>query len=133
MTQKQTTNAELFERLLERSDLQASGTWQYRKLESGGYMPLHLDRLGSTKTFIAYAMAHNSVQHGDLMADPDMEVHYYRASDEAPARLVAMHYQNDYMGVFNSVEQGNARQDELDSFLHMWLKNLLDQGHKLNG
>lgn len=128
MNATQKKNAKLFKQLLDRSGLQVDGKWDYRKLKSDGYMDLSIDRLMTIPKAIHFALAHNSVQNGDVMADPDMEICYVLADEPY---IEARHYQNDFAGAFSSVERGNTTQKELDSFLGTWLRNLLEQGHAL--
>lgn len=129
----QERNAALLMRLLERSKLAVNGTWDYRRLKSEGYMDLSIDRLGRHDNVIHLALAHNGKQNGDLMADPDMEVAFIGT---VKPRLRALHYQNDYIGVFSHTADlshescfGVEKQVYLDVFLAKWLKNLLEQGH----
>lgn len=70
------------------------------------------------------AMAHN----GDLMADPDMEIEI----DQTTQMARALSYQNDYVGVYNHVEQDKSKQNDLTSFLLTWTQNLIDQGFKVS-
>lgn len=44
------------------------------KLKSGGFMDLNLDMLYEENGNYTIAMAHNYIQNGDVMADPDMEI-----------------------------------------------------------
>jgi hypothetical protein len=131
-TPKQIANAKLLKQLFDKSDLQLPGRWEYRKLKSKLYMPLSVDRLYEDAQGHHFALAHNGVLNGDLMADPDMEIVWNENPGGEPY-IVAMHYQNDYMGVFKSVERENTTQAALDDFLGTWLKNLLEQGHVVRG
>ncbi len=133
----QERNAEKFIRLLERSGLEATGRWFYCKLKADGYMDLSIDRLATHPDgSVRFALAHNGKLNGDVMADPDMGVTFYPG---AQPRLQATHYQNDYVGVFDSIErwEGYAAkqrdlQGRLDHFLATWLSNLLEQGHRVS-
>lgn len=132
----QESNAKLLQKLFDRSGLKVEGEWHFRKLQAEGYMPLSIDRLGrSERGFIFFALAHNSVQNGDVMADPDMEVVFIPGDKP---RLRALHYQNDYARVFRTTASmdhqqslGEPMQVSSDQFLELWLRNLLDQGHRL--
>ena len=130
MNDLQKHNAKLFIQFLARSGLTVKGSWDWAKFKfkAEGYMDLSIDRLLKNTRSIHFAMAHNTMQNGDVMADPDMELCF--VLDEEPY-LFAMHYQNDFMGAFTTVERGNTTQAELDRFLALWLKNLLEQGHKI--
>jgi hypothetical protein len=98
----------------------------YLKLKSGGFMDLSIDRLGPAKI----AMAHNYIQEGDVMADPDMEVKI-----EIGARMAfGMTYQQDGLGVYQTADDGTGHgvnvdlRRKLSSFLLTWLTNLEHQG-----
>lgn len=97
------------------------------KLKSGAYMDLNLDELGDN----VIAMAHNFEQHGEIMADPDMQI---RIIPEMHS-IEALTYQLDSMGIFQQVypEPGKVYpklKKELNSFLEKWLINLIHQGFK---
>ncbi len=133
LTRKQEANAQKLEKLLERSGVKIDGDWSYLKLEAKPYMALSIDKLSTASDgLINLALAHNSKQNGDVMADPDMEFAYIPASANRPSRMAGLHYQNDYMGAYKTVDQGNTNQKELDNFAGTWLSNLLEQGHKLD-
>jgi len=107
------------------------------KLKSEGYMNLNIDSLrgkehpkgGQDGHCFIIAMAHNYIQNGDVMADPDMEIAIYPEMKMAEA----LTYQQDSLGIYNVVypEPGliNVRlKKELNSFLNQWLDNLKIQG-----
>lgn len=103
---------------------------EYIKLKSSGYMNLNVDFLGQSpfnKVAYMIAMAHNGELNGDLMADPDMEIEI----DQTTQMARALSYQNDYMGVYNHVEQDKSKQDDLNSFLLTWTRNIISQGFKV--
>jgi hypothetical protein len=138
----QKDNALKFLRLLTRSGLDPMTNWNAAKLKSDGYMDLAIDRLGRhpVNNGVMFALAHNGVQNGDLMADPDMGMTYFVRKENSPAYLVATHYQNDYAGFYQATDQYDDNpakqahvQREMDDFLSMWLNNLLEQGHTLSG
>jgi len=91
-------------------------------LKSPGYMDLVIERLSRLRISIT----HYGKQNGDLMSDPDMEVEL--APDRSWVR--ALSFQNDYAGVFHSIEQTPhpKLEQEITEFLAMWLKNLDEQG-----
>jgi hypothetical protein len=133
----QQKNAQKLIAFFERSGVSFDGKWGYRKFTAPGYMPLSVDRLNHNDKRITFSLAHNSVQNGDVMADPDMEV-ILDYSSELPT-LQATTFQNDYAGVFNRVydlEHPHLRaklQSSLDNFLTLWLSNLHEQGHVWDG
>ena len=97
----------------------------YMKLKSGGFMDLSIDVLNGR----GIAMAHNFVQNGDLMADPDMEIRI----DVENKVAEALTFQQDSLAIYQEVypEPGmvNVRlKRELNSFLNQWLNNLKMQG-----
>ena len=105
----------------------------------GGLMNLNYDRLGcrdeNSNNCASYdiAIAHNYIQNGDVMADPDMEIRIYSEIKYAEA----LTYQLDGLGIFQRVypEPGKVCpriKRELNQFLNQWLKNCIDQGHTFN-
>ncbi len=117
----------IYQKLQKMLDLEnfMRGEKDYMKLKSGAYMDLNIDKLGTDRI----AMAHNFIQNGDVMADPDMEIRI----DIKNKTAEALTYQLDSLGVFQVVypEPGkiNVRaKKELNSFLLQWLKNLEHQG-----
>jgi hypothetical protein len=102
-----------------------------KKLKSGSYMDLNLDYLTKTEKGIVIAMAHNFIQNGDVMADPDMEIRIIPQMK----MVEALSYRQDAVGINQQVyaDETETRfyprvKKELNSFLGTWLKNLIDQG-----
>jgi uncharacterized protein YqiB (DUF1249 family) len=101
----------------------------YLKFQSPGLMDLNVDKL----TEDTIALAHNGIQNGDVMADPDVEVRINRPGKMAEA----LTFQNDYLGIFQQVypEPGKyypKLKKELNEFLNDWLKNMIEvQEYKL--
>lgn len=98
---------------------------QYTKLTADGYMDLHVDILSRGNDTTRIAIAHNYIQNGDVIPDPDMEllVNFKKQTVEAKT------YQNMY--IYSDVQDGDdALQVELNNFLDMWLDNLIEQGHQ---
>jgi len=91
----------------------------YMRFASEGLMDLHVDRLLATRL----SVAHNGVQNGDLMADPDMEVLINPERQEAEAQT----FQNDYLGIYQEPEDKR----ELNVFLHDWLCNIINAEYQL--
>jgi hypothetical protein len=56
-------------------DINFSGN--HVKVKNDPYMDLNIDVLYVKDDQIVISMAHNFVQNGDLMADPDMEIRIY--------------------------------------------------------
>lgn len=124
-----------FNRLVKLGIINPKGELQFKdalKLKKGAYMDLNLDYLQKDEKGTVIAMAHNRIQNGDVMADPDMQI---RIIPEMHS-VEALTYQLDSMGTYQEVypEPGKVNpraKKELNAFLETWLKNLIDQGFKL--
>ena len=101
---------------------------EYAKLKSGAYVDLSIDRLSSNKL----AMAHNYIQNGDVVPDPDMTLKVYPES-----KMVEVLSYQDSMGyreVYPEEGKVNLRaKQELNAFLGIWLSNLSRQGFNFYG
>ena len=108
-----------------------------RKFESEGYIPLCLDVLErhldpkSDALWLHISLAHNFIQNGDVMADPDMEIRVYLNEDWQ--RAEALTYQQDSLGIYQQVypdpRHVNTRlKRQLNDFLMIWLNNIRKQG-----
>lgn len=104
---------------------------EYLKLKSSAYMDLNIDHLShkDKDEYIVISMAHNFLQNGDVMADPDMEIRIFPESKT----VEALTYQLDSMGIYNCVYNQNGTpnmelKSKLNTFLDTWLTNLLKQG-----
>jgi len=103
------------------------------KLKAKGVMDLSIDVINwkeddRKKTF-RIAMAHNFIQNGDVMADPDMEIRIHREQKTAEA----LTYQMDSLGIYQEVYPvsgiiNTALKKNLNSFLLTWLRNIKKQG-----
>ena len=126
-----------FKRLIELGIINDKGELQFNEavsLKSKPFMDLNLDDLGKDiKGYTMFAMAHNFKQHGDIMADPDMQI---RIIPEMQS-IEALTYQLDSMGIFQRVYNEDYTKviprlkKELNSFLEKWLINLKQQRFKL--
>jgi hypothetical protein len=91
---------------------------RFMKFKTGGLMDLNVDKLSVN----IIALAHNGVQNGDVMADPDVEIKIHREKEE----IEALSFQNDYMGIYQEVYDGNKcnkkLQNEIEIFLDDWLR-----------
>jgi len=101
---------------------------EYMKFKCDGLMDLNVDNLLYNKI----ALAHNGIQNGDVMADPDVEVLVNPEKREAEA----LTFQNDYLGIYQVVypEEGKCNKKlkkELNIFLDDWLSNIIDSEYKL--
>lgn len=123
-----------FDRLVKLGIINEKGELQFKealKLKSGAYMDLNLDYLIKDEQGDVIAMAHNYIQNGDVMADPDMKI---RIIPEMHS-IEALTYQQDGLGIYQEVypEPGKVNPKakiELNAFLETWLKNLIAQGFK---
>jgi len=104
---------------------------EYLKLKSRNFMDLNIDHLShkDDDRGIVISLAHNYIQNGDVMADPDMEIKIIPSMK----MVEALTFQQDNMGIYHQVyfEDGrfNPRmKKELNNFLNSWLKNLIEQG-----
>ena len=106
----------------------------YFKVEVKGYMALSIDFLGKGPNGLPMvAIAHNYIQNGDVMADPDMQVEI--GPDN---KLYPVTYQQDGLGLFQRVydldESGKpvgvrlGLRKQLNAFLRTWGANLRRQG-----
>ena len=102
------------------------------------YMDLHLDILSKTgRGDLRIALAHNYIQNGDVMADPDMEIRVYPEMRQAEALTFqqvggVQLFERVYEEKENGLTVINLKvKKRLNTFLNQWLKNLLDQGHSL--
>ena len=89
-------------------------------------MDLCLDYLGTDEQGYIIAMAHNYIQNGDVMADPDMKI---RIIPEMRS-IEALTFQQDNIGAYRKVYPEPDKVDikakqELNAFLQTWLSNLI--------
>jgi len=108
---------------------------EYLKLKSGIFMDLNIDHLShkDDDRSIVISMAHNYIQDGDVMADPDMEVRIIPSMQMAEA----LTFQQDSTGTYQQVYLEDGRfypilKKDLNDFLNYWLKNLIEQGFSNN-
>lgn len=110
--------------ILDENGIRQKNFWEFK---ADGLMDLNVDKL--TKNTIV--LAHNGVQNGDVMADPDMEIRIYPGLKEAEA----LAFQNDYLGIYQEVYTDgkcNAKiKKDLNEFLADWLQNIIDCEYKL--
>jgi len=97
----------------------------YAKLSAPGFMDLHVDILHKTGNVRGISLAHNYKAGGDVIPDPDMEV----TVDFARLSAQAETYQDTYV---YRVANDERSKKELNEFLFMWLRNLIEPGHKID-
>jgi Domain of unknown function (DUF6908) len=108
---------------------------EYLKLKSGIFMDLNIDHLShkDDENSIVISLAHNFIQNGDVMADPDMEVKIIPSMK----MVEALTFQQDSTGTYQQVYLEDGRfnptlKKDLNDFLNSWLKNLIEQGFSNN-
>ena len=113
--------------------LEAMAAGGYKKVVNEPYMPLSMDILADIEYGRVISIAHNFIQNGDVMADPDMQILVTCEKQSAQA----MTFQNDSLGIyqeclfFDDAGKLLVRMKllkDLNRFLDVWTKNLVDQG-----
>jgi hypothetical protein len=113
------------------------GDDQAVKLTVEGYMPLSVERIGTSgEGHALVAIAHTGLQNGDVMFDPEMVFRFIEWDGAQLAEPVS--FRNDYVGIHQEVyrydDEGKAThvdtrlKAELKSFARMWFRNLKHQG-----
>mgnify|MGYP000406842021 CR=1 FL=1 len=116
---------------------QLLGDDQAVKLTIDGYMPLSIERIGtSAEGHALIAMAHTGLQNGDVMMDPEIVFRIIDCDDMKLAEPIS--FRNDYLGLQQEVYRYNddgkathvdARlKAELKAFARTWFRNLREQG-----
>lgn len=103
------------------------------KSQSSGFMDLNYDFINEDNNFYLIALSHYYKQNGDMMADPDMVLKVYPESK----MVEPMTFQQDNLGIYQEVYLDDGRwfpklHRHLTSFLTMWTKNMINQGHYFN-
>ena len=98
-----------------------------------GLMDLYYNYLMAEDTSHIISLAHNYVQNGDLIADPDMEIRINPTENTAEALTFQDLY--SFKRVYK-LEDGKTYVNsklkiDLNKFLNTWLANALKQGHKI--
>jgi hypothetical protein len=93
-------------------------------LKAQGFMDLSIEIIRPG----VIAMAHNYIQNGDVMADPDMEIEINYLNKSAQAKT----FQQDGLGIYQSTwdNVNLSLESKLNNFLYFWLGNIQDQGFK---
>lgn len=119
-------------------DLIREGKEDARSKVSEGIMDLCFDLLSVTQhggyKEVRIALAHNYIQNGDVMADPDMEVRVFlNDNPELPNAAEALTFQQANPPIYQRVYVDGAvntkLKKQLNTFLSTWLSNALAQGH----
>ena len=124
----------LFKKLCEVVNLEKLKEEGYLKYVSSGLMDLNFDVIDFNKNTNQYliSIAHNFIQNGDVMADPDMELFVDFKNQVVSSRT----YQLDSLGIFqevlkNGINVNKKLKRELNFFLNGWLDNIKNQGFEL--
>ncbi len=121
----------------EKSLTKLLGDDQAVKLTVDGYMPLSIERIGtSPEGHKLVVLAHAGIQNGDVMFDPEMVFRFIALDELQLAEPIS--FRNDYMGINQEVyrynDEGKAThvntrlKAELKSFARTWFRNLREQG-----
>ena len=123
-----------FDRLVKIGIINDKGELQFEealKLKSSGFMDLNLDYLEKDEQGQVIAMAHNYIQNGDVMADPDMQIRIIPEMHSIEALTFQMDNPPIFQQVYPEKNTVNVRlKKELNSFLEMWLTNIISQRFK---
>jgi len=127
-----------FKRLIELGIINDKGKLQFEEavsLESKPFMNLNIDHLShkDKKGYTVISIAHNYIQNGDVMCEPDMEIKIIPDM----MSIEALTYQLSSMGIYQQVyndeftKVNKKLKKDLNTFLEMWLKNLKAQKFKM--
>jgi len=103
----------------------------------GGLMDLNYDFLGKDKNGnYLIALAHNFVQNGDVMADPDMQIRIIPDMEAAEALTFQQSSGDVYQEVYSEKDGKQLvnlkLKKDLNAFLSQWLTNIIKQGHTID-
>lgn len=107
---------------------------QYMKLQSNGLMDLNVDHItsDSEEGSVTIAMAHNYVENGDVMADPDMEIKIFPKMEMAEALTFQQSNPPLYQRVYPEEGKVDTRlKKTLNQFLLEWLIRLEKQDFEI--
>lgn len=104
-----------------------------RKIDNtdGTYMPVSVDFVWWNDHGKIIAVAHNYIQNGDVMADPDMT---FLVTEEQ--EIYPMTFQQDNLALYQqaieahdgeSLQYDKKLQADLTSFANQWMQNIKDQ------
>lgn len=101
-------------------------------LDCDCFMDFTLDVLSKNDDEMIIAIAHRYELNGDLVPDPDMEIKV----NFKFKFIEALSYQDVYGYKLVYPEKNKVfpkLKKDLNNFLSNWLKNLIEQGHKIKG
>ena len=120
----------MYKKLAKIIDLDLLLKEEYLKYKSNIAMDLNINLLFRNKYSIRISLAHNYIQNGDLMCDPDMEIIIYPESK----MVEALTYQDcfGYRRVYDKKGRVLPKtKNQLNTFLNQWLSNILQQNFEL--
>lgn len=110
-----------------------NGDYFYGKSSKTGYMDFNLELIDKDEKGFYLAISHYYKQNGDMVPDPDMEIFV----DINKKTVEALHFQNAYQYVEVYPDKRSRdlfskfQKKDQNDFLADWLKNLKNQGHKI--
>lgn len=124
-------NFESITKIIDLAELKEKGHLKY---VSSGLMPLFVDYLENYEgNIIRIAIAHNYIQNGDVMADPDMELRINFKNKTCEALSFHQDNINIYHRVYSDdgLSFSKSLKYQLNSFLSDWLTNLSEQNYTM--
>lgn len=100
-----------------------SGDACYIKYGTPYFMDLNVEIIDDNR----YAMSHNYVLNGDLMADPDVEF----TVDKDNRLLYPESYQQDNLQFYQRVDKDPVAAHQLNEFMDEWLNNIQENQYKV--
>ena len=100
-----------------------SGDACYIKYGTPHFMDLNIEIIDDNR----YAMSHNYVLNGDLMADPDVEF----TVDKDNRLLYPESYQQDNLQFYQRVDKDPVAAHQLNEFMDEWLNNIQENQYKV--
>ncbi len=113
-------------------DLEALKELKYLKYTSKGFMDLHVDFLRREKDgSYVISMAHNYIQNGDVIPDPDMELKINPKFGvvEALTFQNSLTYSEAYIHKNGQILVNLPVKRSLNKFLATWLSNIRNQNY----
>ncbi len=117
-------------------DLRSSRSY---RLRTPGFMDLVVEVLPQCEETgaMVLSLAHYFEQNGDLCQDPEMVVRIFAPTDKGPGMVEAPMFQQAIPPIYTLAypEPGKVApkaKKDLNDFLSFWLRNLKEQGHRLD-
>ena len=98
---------------------------QYAVIENPPNVPLCVDRLSNDR----YAIAHNPLVDGVMVADPDMEIRVF--SEKRTAEPLTFQDRSGRRVVYKEAGKVDLKvRNDLTAFLESWLTKLVNEGYR---